>query len=306
MYWVTVVAVILAGWLALVGAGIWCARRYLVDGPRGDALLGLIWHANRFVARRLHRVTYDGLEQVPQTNVLDEGMIVVSNHTGAVDPLLIQAACRFEIRWMMAKDMMADELRWIWRLIRVIPVARRGADAGALREAIRHVRSGGAIGIFPEGGIVDPPRQVRPFHHGVGAIVSRTGAQVLLVWLRDTPETTDMLSSIVRPSRARVTFVDVLQFERGESPESITQALRQRIADESGWPLNDEPLPINERADSGSGAGVAMTGRSKGDASRAAINAETSGGRPGEHSSGGDGDGRSESPGMFHQGAPGT
>ena len=170
-------------------------------------------------------------------------MIVVSNHTGAVDPLLIQAGCRFYIRWMMASDMMVPWLNWLWKLEKLIPVARDGRDAAAAREAIRHVKSGGVVGIFPEGRIVNPPRQIRPFHAGVGLIIARTQAPVMLVWVSGTPDTTGTAKSITTPSRARVEFVEVVDFKGQRDPEVITQQLRERLAKAANWPLNDHPVP---------------------------------------------------------------
>jgi 1-acyl-sn-glycerol-3-phosphate acyltransferase len=200
-----------------------------------------MWVCFRAYCRVVHRPTFAGLQHVPETN-RPGGLIVVANHTGPVDPLLIQAACRFEIRWMMAEDMMIPQLDWLWRRQRMIPVARDGSDSGPAREAIRHVRAGGVIGIFPEGGIVIPRQEIRPFHNGVGLIIARTGAPVLLVWVSGTPRATGMFEALVSPSRARVEFVDRLELASMRGPAVITRRLRQRVAEASGWPLRDEPL----------------------------------------------------------------
>jgi 1-acyl-sn-glycerol-3-phosphate acyltransferase len=189
----------------------------------------------------MHRTTYSGLEHVPATNK-PGGLIVVSNHTGPIDPLLIQAACRFEIRWMMAADMMIPKLEWLWRRHRMIPVARDGRDSGPVREAIRHVQQGGTIGVYPEGAIVQPRDEVRPFHDGVGLIIKRTRAPVLLVWITGTPESPRMEVALKTRSRSHVVFIDRLEFAQDTEPATITRILRERIVEASGWPVNDEPL----------------------------------------------------------------
>lgn len=234
----------IAAWLAVVGLAHWLARRYLAPGPRGEIPLTLLWRGGQLFSRLLHRPRYEGLELLPETN-RPGGMIVVSNHTGAVDPVLIQSACRFEIRWLMAENMMVDELDWLWKILRLIPVARQGADTGPLRQAIRHVRSGGVIGIFPEGGIEDPPEQIRPFQEGVGVVVSRTQAPVLLVWVSNTPRTTSMLKSLITPSRARIVFIEQIDFGSERDPARITACLRRRLAEASGWSLNEQRLSIH-------------------------------------------------------------
>jgi 1-acyl-sn-glycerol-3-phosphate acyltransferase len=235
------VALALAGWLALVGLFRLTIQRRLAAGPSGDAATGLLWLILRVYSRLVHRTAYAGLDHIPQTN-RPGGLVVVSNHTCPIDPLLVQAACRFEIRWMMAADMMVPELDRLWRRHRMIPVARDGRDTVPAREAIRHVRGGGVVGIFPEGGIVLPREEVRQFHQGVGLIIARTKAPVLLVWVSQTPHETDMFKALLTPSRARVQFVDLLEFPDKTDPATITRQLQQRLAEVSNWPIRDEAV----------------------------------------------------------------
>ena len=130
----------------------------------------------------------------------------------------------------------------MWNHLNLIQVARDGEDTGPLREAIRHVKTGGVLGVFPEGRIVTPPREVRPWHEGVGLIAGRTGAPVLLVWVSGTPDTNEVMASVTTPSQAHVCFIEMLRFEVRDSA-AITRQLRQRVAEVSGWPINDDPLP---------------------------------------------------------------
>lgn len=244
-----IVVVAALGWVAVVGLLRWLAARMFATGPGGgDPVTGLMWLAFRGYSRLMHRVTYVGLEHVPGTN-RPGGLIVVSNHTGPVDPVLIQAACRFEIRWMMAEQMMIPQLDWLWRRYRMIPVVRDGRDSGPAREAIRHVRGGGVIGIFPEGGIVRPRGEIRPFHRGVGLIIAKSRAPVLLVWVSGTPEATELFEALRSPSRTRIRFVDHLEFGNDRDPAAITEHLRRRLVEASGWPIRDEPVVPPPRAD---------------------------------------------------------
>jgi 1-acyl-sn-glycerol-3-phosphate acyltransferase len=169
-------------------------------------------------------------------------LIIVSNHTSGVDPLLIQAACRFHIRWMMAADMMIPELDWVLTGRNVIPVARDGRDSTSAREAVRHVRSGGVVGIFPEGRIVTHG-EIRRFHPGVGLIAAKTQAPVLLVCVSGTPETDSMARSFTTPSRARVVFAELVRF-KSRDPIEITEQLRHRLSQIRPWPIHDAAKPI--------------------------------------------------------------
>jgi 1-acyl-sn-glycerol-3-phosphate acyltransferase len=242
------ILLIAAAWIALVAVIRLVIIPWLAHAPRGEAISGLNWRIVRLYCRVVHRVRFVGFEQMRE-QVHVGPMVVVSNHTGAIDPLLIQAGCRFYIRWMMASEMMAPGLNFIWKLEKPIPVDRDGRDTGAAREGIRHVQAGGALGIFPEGRIVWPPEQIRPFYLGVGLIVARVKAPVLLVWITGTPRSRSMSQSIFTPSRARVEFLELIDFKGERDAHIITQQLRERIAKVSGWPLNDESQPNDDEED---------------------------------------------------------
>lgn len=237
----------IAGYCVVVLAARWAVARFLSNGPGDDVVYTLLWRLVRILTRLVHRVSYHGLELVPKTN-RPGALIVVSNHTGSVDPLLIQAGCGFQIRWMMAGEMMGPGLDWLWKRLRLIAVDRLSRDTGPVREAIRHVQAGGVIGIFPEGRIVVPPRQIRPFADGVGLLIARTKAPVLLVWVSGTPDSNTMIGSITTPSHARVQFIDLIDFKGQRDAAAITQSLRERIAAASGWPINDNAMPPIEAA----------------------------------------------------------
>lgn len=237
-----IVAVILGGWIALVVLARWAVKRWLTDGPSGDPFTTALWRGVQVYCRWRHRAQFHGLEHVPKTNQ-PGGMIVVSNHTGPIDPLVIQAGCHFDIRWLMAEEMMVESLDWFWRRHRLIPVARDGRDTGPAREAIRTVRAGGIIGIFPEGGIVRPSGEVRPFQAGAGLIVARTGAPVLLVFVSGTPQATEMVPALASTSNTVVRYLDLIDFGGERSAAKITEDLRRRMSEASNWPMNDEPVP---------------------------------------------------------------
>lgn len=231
-------------WVSVVLIARWVIVPLLRHGPDHNPVKVLLWRSCQVYSWTMHRVRYRGEERL-RRKVHPGGLIVVSNHTCSVDPVLVQCGCRFAIRWLMAKDMMISQLDWLWDLQKVIPVSRDGSDSAPVREAIRHVRGGGAIGIFPEGRIVRPRGEIRPFLPGVGAIVSRTKAPVLIVWISGSPQETNMTKAFFTPSRSRVEYVAVMTFDT-DDPNEITEQLRERLSKASGWPLNDEPMPPAE------------------------------------------------------------
>lgn len=200
------------------------------------------------LARLLHRVRYEGWESVPR-EIGSEGLIVVSNHGAGTDPVLAQIRLGAGIRWMMDRSQMMWGTRWFWRALRAIPIEFGPGDGAAFRDAVTHVRAGGVLGVFPEGGIERPPGEIRPFLQGVGALVARSRAPVLLLWIHGAPAHAGAFRSLFTPSRSVVRVVGVYRFEgkAGRDIPGITAHLRNELARVSGWPLNDEPLPHHAR-----------------------------------------------------------
>jgi 1-acyl-sn-glycerol-3-phosphate acyltransferase len=237
-----------AAWLAFAAA-VGVVRRWSTrddeDLATGAAILGF-W----IYARVFHRVRFEGLEHVPRGKTPPEGgLLIVANHTAGIDPLLIQAACRFEIRWMMAEDMRSPRLEPFWRFARIIFVDRRLGDRDAAAEAMKHLRHHGALGVFPEGRIERPPGEVLPFYAGVGVFAKRTHAPVLPVFIEGTPRAESAWGSLWRPSRSRVVFLPVVRYGRDVKmgAREVSEDLRRKIAGVAGWPLNDNPPPLEWR-----------------------------------------------------------
>ena len=196
---------------------------------RFPILLALIRPCARFWLRLVHRAriemrTVEGVE-VPA----DGPLIVIANHVSGIDPVLVQAWLGRPIRWMMERAMMLAAAGWLWRAIRVIPVEASGTTA--LREAMRTLSSGGVVGIFPEGQIARPPGRVLVFRPGLAALARRTGAKVAVFVIDGIPPCGNPFVSLVRPSRARLRLVAIVEpAATAEAEEAWTESLRQSMA----------------------------------------------------------------------------
>jgi 1-acyl-sn-glycerol-3-phosphate acyltransferase len=234
------IAIGVAAWVAFCLAARFVVAPWLGSHFAGNPLVGLLVVVTRAYCRLVHHVGYTGLERVP-AGMHPGPLIVVANHTAGIDPLLIQIACRFEIRWMMSRDMMAPALDWFWKRRRMIPVEFGASDSAAVKEAIRHVKSGGVLGIFPEGGIERPARMLRPFMPGAGLIVARCNAPVLLAFIHGTPEGS-AFQTLVKSSQSRVDFLGPFTYPPRTDAREIVEDLRRKLAEHSRWPTTEEPL----------------------------------------------------------------
>lgn len=218
--------------LAAAWIGLAFLSRGLLDNPREDVEGGLMWHTVRAYAAVVHRLRVVGRENIP-TGRNPGPLILVANHTAGVDPVLIGAACPFHVRWVMARDMRHPWGEWLWRWDRVIFVSREGDEIAGVREALRALKDGEVIGVFPEGGIERPHGQVRPFLPGVGLLIHRSGAPVLPVVIEGTPDVDPAWHSLRRPSRSVVTFMPPIDYRvLGLDAGEIVADLQRRF---EGW-----------------------------------------------------------------------
>jgi len=226
----------IVAWVLLVSLIYWWALPALGRRVMGDGPSAILWYANALYVRWFHRLKATRTDIVPDT--LTPGpLVVICNHQSPIDPLLVQAKCRFKIRWLMAEEFMLPAADFVWKLGEIIPVARDGKDTAGLRTALGHLKKGGVIGIFPEGGIKEPRCHVHPFLEGAGAMIAKTRAKVLLSIVDDTPQNDEMAKALIERSRSTLQFVELITFPENTTGEEITNKLRGRIAEITRWPL---------------------------------------------------------------------
>ncbi len=225
------------------------ARR-LLENPRGEVLYGMLQLVGWAYARVFHAARYHGQENLPRS-VPPEGLIVVANHTAGVDPFLIQVGwLTTEIRWVMTAEMRVEAFGPLWEWLEIIFVGnrpdpssstRRHSELASIKEMIRHVKSGGILGIFPEGRIARPRGTLATFQPGVGTIVSKSGAKVLPIFIEGTPETQSAWSSLYFPGRCRVRYFPLYD-PSGKKPDQIVadlQSLYESLLNVKAAPQHD-------------------------------------------------------------------
>lgn len=225
-----------------VGLLAWAfVSRGLVGNPRGDVDAGLVLWVIRMYSRWYQRMKIVGAENIPDMDSAGP-LIVLANHTAGIDPLLLIAACRFEPRWMMAQDMRVGAVEPFWQWARIIFIDPAAGSMGGARHAIRHLRAGGQVGLFPEGGLERPAGQIRPFGSGVGLLLKKSRAKVLPIVIDGTPTCDTAWGSLWRRGRCRLRVMEPLDYsESALSPDEIADELRGKFLEWTGWEANDNP-----------------------------------------------------------------
>lgn len=173
-------------------------------------ILRALQAVNVCFTRIYHRIQVRTPCQLPRTGPA----ILVSNHISGLDPLLIQSQSRRLIVWMVAKEYYEIAgLRWIFRAIEAIPVQRGSRDIASTRQAMRALRQGRVLGIFPEGRI-ELARELLPFQTGVAMLAAHSGAAIYPAYVDGSPRGPgSMLSKFWRRQEAVVRFGPPLSTE---------------------------------------------------------------------------------------------
>ena len=231
------------GGLVLLAGG-WLLIRYSRNRGGGYWILGLMKIAGTPLARGYWGVRFTGLERIPDP-IPDRGLIIVCNHTSGLDPVLIEFGSSMRIRWMMSRAMMVPAFGFLWRRMGILPIDFASRDRTSFDESLKILHHGGILGIFPEGRIARPPEVIQPFLPGIGLMVARTKATVVLMHSHGIRPGKTTFGVLIRPWRARIDVVDVVEYaDSGLNARAITADLRQRLHEASGWPL--ESFSIEE------------------------------------------------------------
>jgi 1-acyl-sn-glycerol-3-phosphate acyltransferase len=170
--------------------------------------------------RALMRLEVIGAENVPRSGAV----ILAANHLDNWDPYVCNLSMRHRAihHFARADGMSSRCLGTYWRMLGSIPANREG-----LGEALGILRSGGAVGIYPEGKI---SQGLRWAGHGAAMLALRSGAPVVPVAVWGT-ERVHPYSPFARPC-VTIRYGSARVLGRGcGSPQDLSDALMLEIAD---------------------------------------------------------------------------
>lgn len=154
-------------------------------------------------------------------------VIIAPNHVSFLDPMVLQGALRSHVTFMMTEGIYKKPvIHWFFRLWGVIPVPDDRNPAGAIRGALRTLRAGRPIVIFPEGR-VSSDGLLKKGMGGVGMILSRCRVPVIPVAIIGTYEVLPRHGRWPRRHRVTVRFGEPM--DPGDLPRSESQAFVDRV-----------------------------------------------------------------------------
>jgi len=193
--------------------------------PEIHGMLRLAATINTLYCVIWHQLTTEEIAPLPAIGPA----ILISNHTCGIDHLLLQAASRRVLGFMVAREYYEWAwVNWLARIIGCIPVNRDGRDFAATRAALRAIKDGRVLPIFPEGHIVPTSgRRIDEMKPGSAYLAIHAQVPVIPAYIRGTPATNEIVEALLSPSRARVYFgppIDLSDISREQAGDKEVQA----------------------------------------------------------------------------------
>jgi 1-acyl-sn-glycerol-3-phosphate acyltransferase len=154
--------------------------------------------------------------------------VVVALHRSWLDPAAVGAALPRPVRFLIM-DRVYEKwwARWFYDRMGAIPVPAGGGRgaAPALRTALRRLREGELVGIFPEGGVRShgDPDVVFP---GAAMLAVRGRAPIIPVSIRGSGEAWPKGCRVPRPWAVSVEIGPPIVPPDGDSPRAIEEMVR--------------------------------------------------------------------------------
>lgn len=131
----------------------------------------------RWILSLLFGLEVGGLEHIPKSG----GAVVAANHTTWFDPIAIACALDRPVHFMAKAELFRNPLvAKVLRRLYAFPVRRGEADRDAIRTAVEVARSGGVLGIFPEG-TRSQDGTLLPLQSGAVFIAAKAGVPIIPV-----------------------------------------------------------------------------------------------------------------------------
>jgi 1-acyl-sn-glycerol-3-phosphate acyltransferase len=158
---------------------------------------------------------------------LEGPAIVVANHRSPLDPMFLSYNIHvnehprglFRVIHYLMVDTYYDIHPFVSKVCRsmdVIPVSRTGKDMGPIKQAVRTLKGGNLIGIFPEAGI-NLKTGLLPADPGVGWLALTAKCPVYPVFIHNAPVGHTMVQPFFNFQPVRLSYGDPMTFEEFHS-----------------------------------------------------------------------------------------
>jgi 1-acyl-sn-glycerol-3-phosphate acyltransferase len=179
----------------------------------------------------MFRLKVEGVDNLPSTGAA----VVAAAHRSWLDPACVGGACPRVVRFLIVDTVYHKPwARWFYRMMGAIPIRPGGgASIGALREALRTLRRGDLIGIFPEGRVIREGQRGK-VHPGAAMLALRAGVPVIPIGIHGSAEAWPHGRPLPGPGRVSVFIGSALappEPGMAEAVDEMTSLIELAIAE---------------------------------------------------------------------------
>lgn len=154
---------------------------------------------------------------------------MAANHVSNLDPVALGVACPRPFLFLAKEELFRNRFfGWVLRNVNAFPLKRTGMDISAIKQAIRWVRNGGALMIFPEGTRSADGRLGKP-QEGIGFLAEKLDCPVIPAYVGGTDKALPRGAKFFRRHRISVTFGKQITPERRQAYSEVANTVMEAI-----------------------------------------------------------------------------
>ena len=180
-----------------------------------------------FISKVFWRIEIKGKENIPQN--LEGGLLIAPNHQTYIDPVWITLPVKRKFRYL-AWDAVFGWF-FVGRLIRYLgafPVKTTRDNLGkleAMKKALKYLREGATLVIFPEGERAFADGEFLPFRAGAVRIAMEAGVPILPVTIRGGNKVWAQGMKYPRPGKVEIIYHPIMQIPKPQKKEDTQNHL---------------------------------------------------------------------------------
>ena len=191
-------------------------------------------YATRVFMRLYCRIKVYGVQNLPRHGAC----IIAANHASYLDPPCISSFQKKRVVWHLARNTLAKGSLgpWIFKNLHCIMIDRDRGDIAALRAALRMLKEGKVVSLFPEG-TRTLDGELQEAKGGVAFLIAKAKVPVVPVYLSGTFDAWPKGASFVKPRKVTLTYGEPIQPEElaavglgRDSYEELGRFIMSRIA----------------------------------------------------------------------------
>ncbi|MGH7318935.1 MAG: lysophospholipid acyltransferase family protein [Candidatus Rokuibacteriota bacterium] len=194
-----------------------------------DVCRPVVW----LYARALFRIRFEGVAHVPMSGPV----LITPNHVSYMDPVLITLPIHRPLNYLALEPFFrVPVLGALIRWGRALPIREDEVNEHAVRAAVRLLRGGEPLVVFPEGGR-SPDGRLQPFRLGAFRLALAADAPVVPVAIAGGFEAWPVGRRLPRPGHITITYHAPVtrkdlppETPRKAQPALMADLVRQRIS----------------------------------------------------------------------------